>query len=91
MANKMEIGVVGVDSGQLMICDPCYIGSQKSLSDYERICDLTLSPRGYGQINYDMGHDGAGVVFGTLYGDGVYPVIGTFEDGKLVKIEVELD
>ena len=25
---RKKLGVVGVDSGQLMICDPCYIGSQ---------------------------------------------------------------
>ena len=29
MKNKtVQIGVVGVDSGQLMLCDPCYIDSQ---------------------------------------------------------------
>lgn len=35
---KIElIGYVGVDSGQLMICDPCYIDSQWEKEDFEDI------------------------------------------------------
>ena len=28
-----KIGVVGVDSGQLMVCDPCYIDSEWEKED----------------------------------------------------------
>ena len=31
----VKIGVCGVDSGQVVICDPCYIGSEWKGSDYD--------------------------------------------------------
>jgi hypothetical protein len=31
---KKEIGVVGVDSGQIVICDPCYIDSEWEKEDF---------------------------------------------------------
>jgi hypothetical protein len=33
----VQIGVVGVDSGQLVICDPCYIDSEWEKEDFEDI------------------------------------------------------
>jgi hypothetical protein len=35
-AEWKKIGVVGVDSGQLMVCDPCYIDGLWKHSEYER-------------------------------------------------------
>lgn len=32
-----KIGVVGVDSGQLIICDPCYIDSQWGKEEYKDV------------------------------------------------------
>jgi hypothetical protein len=37
IATEVLIGHVGVDSGQLMICDPCYIDSQWENEDFEDI------------------------------------------------------
>jgi hypothetical protein len=38
--NKIiKLGVVGVDSGQLMICDPCYINSEFKTPDSKGIAD----------------------------------------------------
>jgi len=34
---KVLIGHVGVDSGQLLLCDPCYIDSQWKSEDFEDI------------------------------------------------------
>ena len=34
---KVLIGNVGVDSGQLLLCDPCYIDSQWKKEDFEDI------------------------------------------------------
>lgn len=34
---KVQIGVVGVDSGQLVLCDPCYIDSQWKKEDFQDI------------------------------------------------------
>lgn len=36
----IEIGRVGVDSGQLMICDPCYIDSEWEKEDFESNTDF---------------------------------------------------
>ena len=35
--NKELIGHVGVDSGQLLLCDPCYIDSQWEVEDFADI------------------------------------------------------
>ena len=34
---RRQIGVVGVDSGQLLICDPCYINSEWNQGKQEAI------------------------------------------------------
>tara|TARA_R110002051_G_scaffold94181_1_gene163914 strand:+ start:3490 stop:3810 length:321 start_codon:yes stop_codon:yes gene_type:complete len=75
------IGKVGVDSGTIWIGDPCYILSDerpKALGkDWSELghktfkdgkCQLPMS------FNYDMGHEGLGVMSSTKHGDGVYPV-----------------
>jgi hypothetical protein len=145
------IGEVGVDSGQLLITDPCYINSQwKNESNggktriapvyrhedgtvlfcalhgtapaeaalpfghyeevvekygktpnqmvaegimveqpeppptgeysYEGCCEATLSDEQAGQLNYALGHAGAGVVFSSGFGDGGYEVWARYVD-----------
>ncbi len=134
------IGRVGVDSGQLMVCDPCYIESQWKQKDvdysnklivvktgkeikkptgfnglkwsdiykplkmaynkaiekgllketqieetrefsYDGCCKETIN-KSYGQLNFEMGHAGAGVVFSSGFGDGCYKVWALFKDYK---------
>jgi|SRR3990167_8490199 len=93
---RIKMGVVGVDSGQLLITDPSNIDSEwkkekfndkkprKNFS-YNACCEKTL--KGYGgQLNFKLGHPGAGVVFSSGFGDGVYDVIATIKDyGKFGK------
>lgn len=83
------IGVVGVDSGQLMICDPCYIDSNWERQEfdpdtpkwrreaeglgYNHVCRVTSQKPG-GGIPYLLGHDGLAVAFRSGYGDGIYEV-----------------
>lgn len=138
-----EVGFVGVDSGQIVICDPCYIDSQwkteevvfkptiitfpdgtkeeverlskrwfelvkrvntgelkiegeteveqpKNNFSYPACAKLTLG-KGYGQLNYELGHAGVGVVTSSGYGDGAYPVIATIDknSGRIKSIRVE--
>jgi hypothetical protein len=159
---KKLIGYVGVDSGQLMICDPCYIDSEwikepfgdirihkhkktgrlfvynsskeikkllknevdeffnkynqktstgktmnemiadKEATDvipipeklktighfsYAGSCETTIANKH--QLNYQAGHPGVAVVFNSGYGDGVYPVYGTFNaEGRCLKVEI---
>lgn len=114
------LGEVAVDSGQLMVTDPCYIGSQwlppsdedrvwwrdqspgaeidgtpTAGEDEERLfpysyrgaSEATLS-NGYGGLAFELGHAGAGVAFGTAWGDGIYPVYGELHNGRIVRVYI---
>lgn len=153
MKKRQQIGIVGVDSGQLVICDPCYIDSEwDSRDEYERdqifdvdyngltsvfdmgealknginfntplkqyenltmnelvkegwakerraketgvfgyngCCHATQSEKLGGQLNYKMGHAGAGVAVSSGYGDGSYPVYAHYNsEGRVSKVEI---
>lgn len=95
------IGRFGVDSGQAMIGDPCYLESWKVWNSEEQnfddhkeskgqysylgACNATLTD-GYGVL----GH-GSAVAFNTGYGDGSYPVFAKIEDGRVLKIVVDFE
>jgi hypothetical protein len=94
------VGHVGVDSGQLMICDPCYIKAEEWQDQpfapakpidgsypftYNGACGATLSDAGFGSL----GKFDTGVAFASGYGDGTYPVYATYnEDGRIARIEI---
>tara|TARA_B100001939_G_C16825276_1_gene566183 strand:- start:90 stop:422 length:333 start_codon:yes stop_codon:yes gene_type:complete len=100
---KVKIGTAGVDSGQLMVTDPCYInkfinndfddyeGKKKDTSySYSGACTQTLR-------NENQGGElanGLGVVFSTGIGDGSYPVYAYLGeiDGfgeRVLKVEID--
>jgi len=103
--DRERIGRVAVDSGQLMISDPCYIGPKWNVDEeydpaepdengsypmsYNGCCGATNSEDGYGQI------DNLSLAFASGLGDGVYDVYGTFLNTKdwgrrIAKIEIEM-
>jgi hypothetical protein len=99
------IGYVGVDSGQLMITDPCYLTSFKS-DHPDSVIDLDEArlhppienlPYSYGgacagSCSSDQAavlNDGDGIVFRTGFGDGLYPVIAEYEDTGFSGIRVK--
>jgi hypothetical protein len=97
------IGYVGVDAGMLMITDPCYLNGWKDTEydtgeigeySYGGVCRTTDDPNLQGgQLKYELGHDGIGVVFRSGLGDGYYPVYGHYAevDGwgeRIVKVEI---
>lgn len=102
---RVEIGYVAVDSGQLMVGDPCYLKDWKDTEfserdekkageySYEGACNATLSEEGAGQLRFKGSRiSGAGVVFSSGYGDGSYPVFATYNDeGRIIKVEVLMD
>lgn len=84
MAREL-IGYVGVDSGQVMVGDPCYLDTfvnddYCTSSDtpgeysYSGACDVSMSGGGVVGPFDHMPAAGRGVVSCTMYGDGVYPV-----------------
>lgn len=74
------IGYVGVDSGQVMITDPCYLAEWKADDfteqgsrldySYSGACNATLGENGGNAI----GSGTQGVASRTAFGDGCYPV-----------------
>lgn len=91
MSGKYEqIGVAPVDSGQLMIVDPCYVLEG---DDYERACQVSLSERRSGRVSFDKHGDiELGTVTRTAYGDDVYPVYAKRDEhGRIVELRVWLD
>lgn len=90
---KKHIGNIVVDSGQIMIVDPCYVLDGKTPEEdeklYQKTCDITLKKK-YGQITYS-GSAGNGVVSITFDGDGLYPVYAEVDkNGLPKKIIIEL-
>lgn len=92
MINKMLIGHCSVDSGQILICDPCYvIGDEYGEDEYKNICEVTLDKsrfiKGAGQVM-----NGHAVASGTVWGDGRYPVYAEVDDkGTVLSLTIEFD
>jgi hypothetical protein len=99
---RTKVGTVGVDSGQLLIIDPCYIdaawnfkpkkkGAMHSAS-YEEVMDATLSKEQCGPvITYPNCVTALGFAFNTYWGDGSYDVWETRgPNDELLKMEIVL-
>ncbi|MFA0889240.1 MAG: hypothetical protein ACC613_09155 [Synergistales bacterium] len=91
---RFLLGHVSVDSGQLILVDPCYLKdwkdgpfdlNLKADNHYAECCLASLSVKGGGQVFNNLA-----VCFSTGWGDGVYPVYGIREDGRIVKVEIEM-
>jgi hypothetical protein len=67
------LGEAGVDSGALMISDPCNSRMVTEWVNGDGMFDDN-------QMNYPMGHAGLGVQARTAFGDGVYKVYGLCSD-----------
>jgi len=63
----------------------------KSGFSYNACAKATLSEDGHGELSFKMGHTGAGLAFGTAYGDGLYPVYAHYdEEGVILSVTVKL-
>lgn len=97
------IGHFGVDSGQAMVGDPCYLEDWKPNDNdpwapeqhageygYQGACNATIGSL-HGVIGEVREGEGKAVCFRTGYGDGAYPVYAEYcDDGKRVaKITIE--
>ena len=89
---EKQIGSTCVDSGTICITDPCYVtGNQYSDKEYDSLCD-----RMYSKDNNSNNHTSLfdnptlGIVHHTRYGDGVYPIIATYDrDDMVVSIRID--
>ena len=92
-----QVGKIPVDSGQVMITDPCYLGDFENdnySSDqwdseaeiefsYSGACRRTIKD-GVGQVTF------LAVASSTAYGDGMYPVYAKYDhQGRIVQLAVD--
>ena len=92
---KQIIGVVGVDSGSILISDPCYINDCFSIKG-EDIYKIYPEKERHLQINTKATKNTVKIpvamTLRTGYGDGVYPVMATYNnDGVISKIEINFE
>lgn len=87
----VKLGEVGVDSGQIILVDPCYVDKG---FDYDEVCtshtvESTKADHGdmFGGLPFHngiggliRGIPGGAVVTSTGFGDGVYPVYAEVEN-----------
>jgi hypothetical protein len=90
--NQKYLGNVAVDSGGILIVDPCYLHDWR---DGEYGDDNHYTKAGVARDGVNMGGEiivtgiaGTGVSLSSGYGDGCYPVVATYEDGRIKKVEV---
>jgi hypothetical protein len=85
---RNKIGDVDVESGQVIILDPCYAGSV----DYEAACEASQRKIDHTKRSLDDWKKiGSGTVSHTGVGDGLFPVYEIIEDGVLVGLEIRFD
>jgi hypothetical protein len=86
MARKL-LGYIGVDSGQVMIGDPCYLDEFQSAGfqpnresepgefSYQAACEASLSSEAAGMIGeFPVADAARAAVSDTGIGDGIFPV-----------------
>ena len=99
LTNLIQAGSFGVDSGQAMVGDPCYLDNWDTNKNEQWSTDgkegqysyhgasATTLANAYGELG-----NGSAVVFSTGYGDGVYPVyVQMNEDGRVSKVVIDFE
>lgn len=88
---RQFLGQITVDSGCLMIADPCYwIGEDTGKNDWVKFCDSLSQTQGHTCLSHQEGHSGKGVVLHSGFGDGAYDVVGNFDGRQLISFEIIL-
>jgi len=86
MSDTRLIGHCAVDSGQIMLVDPCYvIGDAYTEKHYGNTIDVTCGDKR--SCGPDLG--GLAVSTETGVGDGRFPVYGTFDGPRIVSVEIK--
>ena len=93
---KKILGYITVDSGQILIVDPCYLSHWKDGkfevgkygNHYSWASNITCSEKQGGEIVVSK-PAGTGVVSSSGFGDGVYPVVATIKAGRIQKLEIK--
>lgn len=98
----VKIGSFGVDSGQVLITDPCYLKDWKGHEYQDEEIKKMQESKNY-EYSYSgacartlendlAGHVGLGcdgVVSSTGYGDGEYDVYAYYKDGRVRELKIK--
>jgi|1_EtaG_2_1085319.scaffolds.fasta_scaffold05403_7 hypothetical protein len=85
---RIYLGKCGVDSGRLLITDPCYIDKVQKIVDESKDEILAICKDDSQALNFEHG-EGLGVTFASGYGDGLYSVYGyKNSDDRIIKVEI---
>ena len=88
---RERIGSVGVDSGTMMLGDPCYISDDKRLHSnkgWSKFCEEIFTKQ-FDSMGYTQIGRGTAVVTETGGGDGEYPVyITRSREGRVKSLTV---
>ena len=89
MSNWELVGRCPVDSGQILLIDPCYVLADHNLDEgkagayYEKVCKVTIAEQAGEVIG------GLGVATSTGWGDGHYPVYAKMDGGRVAEIKIK--
>ena len=86
-AKRLLAGHVCVDSGQVMIVDPCYVMDTDS-DAFGTVCDVTTTGHRVGEF-LAAGTGGTGVASSSGHGDGIYEVWAELVDGCVARLLIE--
>lgn len=84
MSDWKTIGYIGVDSGTVMVVDPCYIVPDDDWMDFCREFD---DNGGYAKRYVEMNSGGIAVT--TAHGDGSYAVEAKYEGNVIVELRIK--
>ena len=102
MSDQKLVGNVSVDSGTVMLVDPCYVLRDERHANYPSMSQgktyqsfleaASAKDADLGAKPVSPWGDGLGLVVGTTYGDGGYPVYATYNDaGRITSLTVYFD
>jgi hypothetical protein len=75
----VEIGRAAVDSGMLVVGDPCYLLRRE---EYDELCDEPWSESLCHELTFQAGHTGRGVAIVSPEGGGIFPVVLVLRDWR---------
>jgi hypothetical protein len=89
--NKVYLGETGVDSGQIIISDPCYV-NMADVNKTIKYSDMCVSEKRPSKQLINKFGATVGVTVSTTVGDGAFPVYGRFNSkGQLKQIVIDIE
>lgn len=90
MTKRVLLGYADVDSGQLCVVDPCYVLDEEHYTTLIDQWEYESSAKEQHSVPLKSNY-ATGVNFHTAWGDGSYAVYGEIEDGRVMRVIIEMD